>query len=253
VKLENIADGVHYLALRGVNVFFVQSGESWSLIDCGWANQAEPIRRAAESLYGINSRPASILLTHAHPDHAGSAKALAIFWDVPVYVHPDELAIAGGELAAITRHASPLDRYLVLPLLRLLGRKRREAIMADSSLQGVVQAFDPDDGVPGLPDWECIPTPGHTPGHCAYFRRRDRVLIAGDAVLTAPWGGLLTAWQRLSLPPYLSSWDWRQSRASIDLLARLEPRVLATGHGMPMYGEKLAQRLLPLSESHTGS
>ena len=27
--------------------------------------------------------------------------------------------------------------------------------------------IDPNAGVPGLPDWQIIPTPGHTPGHLA--------------------------------------------------------------------------------------
>ncbi len=38
--------------------------------------------------------------------------------------------------------------------------------------------------LPGLPDWEAVPTPGHTPGHVAFFRRSDRVLITGDALVT---------------------------------------------------------------------
>ncbi|GIH78254.1 hypothetical protein Plo01_46830 [Planobispora longispora] len=35
-------------------------------------------------------------------------------------------------------------------------------------------------------------------------------------------------------PPYISTWRWPAARQSIAVLARLEPRVLAPGHGRPM-------------------
>ena len=57
-------------------------------------------------------------------------------------------------------------------------------MLAGSSLKDVAQAFDPGVGVPGLPGWEYIPTPGHTPSHVSFFRPGDRVLITGDAVVT---------------------------------------------------------------------
>jgi Metallo-beta-lactamase superfamily len=46
------------------NVYFVRSGSSWVLIDAGWPNDASRIEKAAESLFGADSRPAAILLTH---------------------------------------------------------------------------------------------------------------------------------------------------------------------------------------------
>jgi len=58
-------------------------------------------------------------------------------------------------------------------------------------------------GFPGWPVWECIPTPGHTPGHVSYFRAGDRVLISGDAVVTLKvnsWAGLLLQRPGLSGP-----------------------------------------------------
>lgn len=41
-------------------------------------------------------RPASILLTHDHPDHSGSALELARMWSLPVHVHRDELPLVNG-------------------------------------------------------------------------------------------------------------------------------------------------------------
>jgi glyoxylase-like metal-dependent hydrolase (beta-lactamase superfamily II) len=247
-----IATGVYWLSVRGSNVYVAQSGSGWTLIDTAWAHCARPIHRAAESVFGANARPAAILLTHDHPDHAGSARDLAHQWDCPVYVHPDELALATArDVAAVEPYASPLDRRIILPLLRALGPRRSAAIVAGSNLEGVAQAFDPGDPVPGLPEWICVPTPGHSPGHVAYFRESDRVLITGDAVLTVDLNSPLEVLAlslgrnrpRLAVPPWYTNWNQRATEASIVALARLEPQVLAPGHGAPMLGASTAREL----------
>jgi glyoxylase-like metal-dependent hydrolase (beta-lactamase superfamily II) len=142
------------------NVYLVRSGSSWALIDAGWPKDVSRIERAAESLFGAGSRPAAILLTHDHPDHEGSALRLARTWDCAVYVHPNELPIATRDFAAMVASAVPLDRWVVLPLMRAMGRRRRAALFARSSLAEVALAFQLDAEVPGLPGWACIPTPG---------------------------------------------------------------------------------------------
>lgn len=103
-------------------------------------------------------------------------------WGCPVYVHPGELIPAtAGDLATVEKYANPLDRWIVLSLLRVMPRRRVESMLSRTRLKDVAQAFDPGAAVPGLTDWECIPTPGHTPGHVAFFRTSDRPLITGDA------------------------------------------------------------------------
>jgi len=243
------------------NVYFVRSGSSWVLIDAALANCGQLIRKTAESLFGANTRPTSILLTHNHPDHAGSAVELARMWDCPVYVHPDEMPYVGIEdLSTIEKYANPLDRWIILPILRMMPRRRVEAMLSSSSIKGVVRAFDPSAALPGLPDWECIPTPGHTPGHVAFLRTSDRVLIAGDAVVTVNlnslWGflswGLRRNKQEVSGPPWYSTWNWQMAKESVARLAGLEPRVLATGHGVPMLGEKIARELRAFADHFSG-
>jgi glyoxylase-like metal-dependent hydrolase (beta-lactamase superfamily II) len=168
--------------------------------------------------------------------------------------------VAIENLSTIEKYANPLDRWIILPMLRMMPRQRVEAMLSGSSIKEVVQAFDPRAPVPNLPDWECIPTPGHTPGHVAFFRTSDRVLIAGDAVVTVElnslWGFLLWSLRRnkkrVSGPPWYSTWDWQLAKESVALLARLEPRVLATGHGMPMSGDEIAQKLRAFADRFCG-
>ena len=181
-------------------------------------------------VFAATSRPRAIVLTHVHPDHAGSASDLARMWDVAVYVLPGELPLP------------PSGRIIGA----LAGVERRW--MFPSGQDGL-SPIDPDAGVPGLPDWQVIPTPGHTPGHLALFREADRALIAGDAVLTVnlnSLGDALSLRHTLGGPPRFATWNWRAATESVSELARLEPGVLVPGHGRPMACPVLAPALTAL-------
>jgi glyoxylase-like metal-dependent hydrolase (beta-lactamase superfamily II) len=113
---------VFHSAISGVNVYFVRSGSSWVLIDTSWSNRGPLIKQTAERLFGVGTRPAAILLTHAHGDHSGSALELARSWDLPVYVHPDELPLAAEKY--LPEYGDPIGRWLIEPLMRLMARRR---------------------------------------------------------------------------------------------------------------------------------
>jgi len=227
------------------NIYFVRSEAAWFLVDAGWQSDRARIAQAAVQLFGVGSRPENILLTHCHPDHAGAALDLARGWDREVLMHPAELPIATGDFEAMRAFAGPLDRWVVLPIMRAMGRKRREAVLSRSNMGEVARAFDPGGEVRGLPGWQCLPTPGHTPGHVAFYRPADRVLISGDALVTlrvnSPAG--LLGRQGLSGPPWYTTWDRRAARDSVIAIARLEPTVLCPGHGMPVTGPHLAAEI----------
>jgi glyoxylase-like metal-dependent hydrolase (beta-lactamase superfamily II) len=223
------------------NVYLIGTGSSWTLVDAGWFGSEKKIKAAADSVFGAGARPASIVLTHLHPDHSGATARLAERWRQPAYVHHDELPLAAGYQQA---YAIPLDRWLV-PVIRRLPKKTQDKIAAGGDLTAVVQSFDPAAGVPGLPGWEAIHSPGHTPGHISLYRRGDGVLITGDAVVTVDLNsllGVLTRRRGVFGPPRYSTWDWSAAQRSIAALAALEPRVLATGHG-PVWLDETAQAL----------
>jgi glyoxylase-like metal-dependent hydrolase (beta-lactamase superfamily II) len=240
-RAEAIAPGVYRLETgRGLtesNVYFVQSGPSWVLIDAAWRNRGPIIQTAAESLFGVGTRPAAFLLTHFHPDHSGSALELARLWELQVHVHPDELQFAAGGYNPAYAH--PLDRWVVAPLLRLIPRRKLQALQARDSLEGTAVAYDQAAPLPGLPDWECIPTPGHTPGHAAFFRRDDGVLITGDAIITVNANSLFDLLRHrhgVFGPPWITTWSWPLVEQSIARLGELQPTVVAGGHGPPLKG-----------------
>jgi len=237
-----IAPDVYLLGPWGrtqTNAYLVRDTSSWILVDAGWEGDGPRIRAAARSLLGPGPAPSAILLTHAHPDHDGAARELAAAWRCPVYVHPAEIPLATGDFAAMGRYAGPLDRRLILPLMRAIGRRRREATLARSSLAGIVRPLAPGGAIPGIDGWAWVHTPGHTPGHVAYVRARDRVVLSGDAILTLKvnaWSGLLRQAQGLSGPPWYTTWNREAATTSIVVIADLEPTVLAGGHGLPLAG-----------------
>jgi glyoxylase-like metal-dependent hydrolase (beta-lactamase superfamily II) len=242
-----IARGVHWLPVRGANVYFVRSGEFWVLMDAGYRSSAGAIAEAAARLCGAAGRPELILLTHGHPDHAGAAVDLAAMWKVPVLLAEAEMPFVNG--------TSLYPEPLVFWMARVLPRRVMEGLVRGSDLGAAIRSFDPRAVVPGLPHWSAIATPGHTPGHVAFFRPSDRTLISGDAVLTLAsssrlgGGGAGWLWDlarcrpRLSGPPTFVTCDWREAATSIVALAELDPWVLATGHGIPLAGRQVAPAL----------
>ncbi|MHB8908300.1 MAG: MBL fold metallo-hydrolase [Syntrophales bacterium] len=71
---------------------------------------------------------------------------------------------------------------------------------------------------------DVIATPGHTPGHLAFFFREASVLFAGDYDLTrfGPWYGDLYS-------------DIDETRASIERLRKLPAGIVLTGHDAGAY------------------
>ena len=241
-----IAPCVTRLDLGGrsqTNAYLVESGGATVLVDAGWAGDADRILAIVAALGTPGERPAAILLTHVHPDHSGAAQRLADAWDCPIVLHPAERPIAEGDFAAMERFAGPLDRWLILPLMRALGAKWRAEVLERGRLGPRVRELDPGGALPWLEGWTWVPTPGHTPGHVAFVRRADGVVLSGDALVTLrvnDLGGLLLGRPGLAGPPWYTTWDRRAAAGSIATIAALDPTVLGGGHGRPVAGRRIA-------------
>jgi glyoxylase-like metal-dependent hydrolase (beta-lactamase superfamily II) len=227
-----------------VNVYMIASKrapDEWVLIDAGLKWSCRKIKRMAALIFGKDSRPQCIILTHGHFDHVGSVQTLAEEWDVPVFAHflerpyltgrsaypPPDSTVGGGMMAsmAFLYPKKPIDITNRLHLL-------------------------PENGlVPNLPDWRYIHTPGHAPGHICLFRDEDKVLVAGDALVTTNQESVLsvmTQKRELNGPPKYFTNDWDAAFRSAKIIANLEPSLIAAGHGKPMSGPSLQEDLQEL-------
>jgi hypothetical protein len=78
------------------NAYLVRAESTWALVDAGWESDAGRIETDARALLGPGVTPSAILLTHDHPDHAGSARVLVETWRCPILLHSAEMPIARG-------------------------------------------------------------------------------------------------------------------------------------------------------------
>ncbi len=225
--IERIAPDVGWQPISFVNAYLIgHSGGPWALIDTGLPGWAAQIVEASEARFGAGSRPEAIYLTHGHFDHAGSALELAKKWKVPIFAHRLELPYLTG------RSDYPPPDPTIGGAIAFLSR----------SFPGEL---------PGLPGWEWIATPGHSPGHVSFFRSSDRVLIAGDAFATMDmdsWTGLVGGKKELARSGAPFVMDWDAARRSVQKLAELRPTVAGCGHGRPMENNGLPDRLKMFAE-----
>lgn len=247
-KPVEIAPGLALLQLSLVNVYFVgmpgAADRNWVLVDAALSFSAPWIRKAAAERFGPESRPAAIILTHGHFDHVGALKDLADDWDVPIYAHPLEMPYITGRSSY-----PPADPAVGGGAMAFLSRLYPRGPI---NVSDRVRELPRDGSVPYMPGWRWIPTPGHSPGHVSFFRDADRALIAGDAFVTMKQEslfGVLTRDRQVRRPPAYYTVDWHQSFVSVERLARLEPEVAATGHGIPMFGPEMRRQLWNLVQS----
>jgi glyoxylase-like metal-dependent hydrolase (beta-lactamase superfamily II) len=142
------------------------------LIDAGAGVDIDPILRNLERLDLLN-RQITILVTHAHADHAGGAGPLGDALGAEVAASPEAAAIieSANEEAASVNVGKRAGSY---PQDYRLPRGQVHRLLADGEVLAV-----------GNCAVTVIATPGHSIGHLCYLVERDgrRDLFTGDAVL----------------------------------------------------------------------
>lgn len=244
--MKRIAPGVAWHRVSIANVYLVGEPEgAWVLVDAGPPGCFETIRAAAVERFGADTPPAAIVLTHGHGDHAGSARALAEYWDVPVYAHPLEMPFLTGRAAYPP--ADPTVGGFIAFASRFSGPN-------GTDLGERVRAL-PEDGVlPALPEWRWLHVPGHAPGQVALWREEDATLLAADAFTTVDLDSaldLLSKKRKIARPTSPITYDWVRARRSLVQLAELGPFTVACGHGVPMAGPEVAGELQAFAEDFT--
>jgi len=235
--LSKVASGVFHTKIIFVNSYFVDTPGAFVLIDTGMPLSATKIKGAVENRYGAGVKPSAIILTHGHFDHAGSAYSLAEDWNVPIYAHRLEMPYLTGKSDYPPQ--DPTVGGAIAQMSRLFPH-------GGYDFKTRVHAL-PDDGeIAEMPGWKFLHTPGHTAGHISLWRESDRTLLAGDALTTMnldSWVSQVTEKKEFCSPPKPFTTDWQAARRSVELLADLEPNVVAAGHGEPISGADTARQL----------
>ncbi len=238
-KTQRVLPDIYMLDFRIVNAFIISFGSRyWALVDTGLENSDEYIIRAADDIFGAGTRPHAILLTHGHFDHTGSLKALTMHWDVPTYIHKNELAYITGQ-----KDYPLADDGISEGLVAEMSESFPHSAI---DIKDRATALPDDNSVPFCEGWRWVFTPGHSQGHVSFFRESDGTLIAGDAVSTVRQESLwsvMTQKETFTVPPSYLTEDFDKAAESIETLLRLEPALLLPSHGRPLEGEEIKKRL----------
>jgi glyoxylase-like metal-dependent hydrolase (beta-lactamase superfamily II) len=226
-------------------------GDAVTLVDTGYPGDRD---RLLASLVKIRRGPAdvaAVLLTHAHPDHLGSAEYFRSALAKPVLVHEDEVDNATGRRIEQVSKQTVL-RHAWRPSVMLWAR---DVIALDAEKVDRMASVDTFGGealdVPGRP--RPVHTPGHTSGHCVLHLPDRGVLLAGDALMT---GHALARSAGPQLMPDFFNNDSARARDSLHLVADLEAEVLVPGHGPAFRGSPVAAvaaALAPTSARRTAA
>ncbi|TCH98319.1 MBL fold metallo-hydrolase [Roseococcus sp. SYP-B2431] len=245
--VHEVAPDIAYLRLAIVNVAFLgpagAGDRGWVLVDAGLPGTKGMITRAAEARFGAGARPAAILLTHGHFDHVGVLVDLAEEWDVPVFAHALEHPYLDGTAAY-----PPPDPGVGGGLMSTLSPLfPRDPVRLGTRLR----ALGANGGMPVLPAWRWVFTPGHSVGHVSFWREADRAMISGDAFITTRQESAYAAMTQspeMHGPPAYFTVDWEASRESVRRLAALEPELVVAGHGRAMRGAGMRAALHRLAK-----
>jgi hydroxyacylglutathione hydrolase len=169
-------------------------------------------------------------LTHAHPDHQGSSHAICERLGIPLWCGQGD--VPAMETPGGVAGSSPPTWATFVQRRFWVGPPHP-----------VARALVEGDQVAGF---SVLETPGHSPGHVAYWRESDRVLIVGDVFFNI---NPLTGIPGLHEPPAAFTPDPPRNRASARRLGELRPRLACFGHGPPLRDPgKLADFIAQLPE-----
>ncbi|MEU6202679.1 MBL fold metallo-hydrolase [Micromonospora musae] len=188
----------------------VDDDGSVTLVDCGLKRAPVRIVRGLAALGKTPADVTRIVLTHAHPDHAGGAAELARRTGAPVVVHAADVEYAQAG------HAPPRDpRVTGGRLFSRFGGGNFPAV-------DVAQPLADGDVLPVGGGLRVVHTPGHSPGHVSLLHEPTGVLITGDALFNVVG---------LRWPIKVLCTDFRMTQETAHVLAELEYDVAAFTHG----------------------
>ena len=215
--MNPIIPGVFYFTgLIAGRVYLIEDADGLTLIDAGLASAPAKILKQLQARGYQASDIKRIAITHAHSDHVGGLPALKELTDAQVIASALEQPVIEGEIL-ISRppkaELSALGRLMRPPETRL-GKVSVDRVVGDGEALPEIMG--------GL---EVVATPGHAPGHIAFWQPEKRLLFCGDVIFRI-FG--------LGLPFSFFTLDMAENIRSIARLTALEASVVCFGHGNPL-------------------
>lgn len=209
--------------------------DSVTVVDPGWPTRTDvhgsivqPLRELLERRGRRLDDIAHVISTHAHPDHLGSAEAVARAAGAKLVVGARE-----WECIEAVRAGTGGDAYGVTPESVGAPRSALGAFAEESSHVRDHWYFpasrpeillEPGDDVPGFP-FRVLLTPGHTDGHLCFVSDSLGIVLAADMVLPRIYPGIGLSVASLGGNPVA------EYLGSLSALAQCDDFVVVPGHG----------------------
>jgi glyoxylase-like metal-dependent hydrolase (beta-lactamase superfamily II) len=186
------------------NHVLLKSADGHVLVDSGYVRYSAMTLSLIASPRGLNGEPlAKLVNTHCHSDHIGGNAAVKRTYGCPV---------------ALPESEAPLvERWDQKALLLDYADQRAERFAVDEILRaGSTHVW-------GELEWQALAAPGHDMHALIFYNPEHRVLISGDALWENGYGFVM--------PRALDPAALPATRATLELIAALDVRVVIPGHG----------------------
>ncbi len=208
--MTEILPGVHQV--DGVNAnsyFMLQDDGSLTLIDTGMSSDAKKILNyLSTNLSRKLSDVKTIVLTHAHVDHARGAYSIKKATGAKLAVHEaDSEYVSGNQKLPSPKGAIGFLFEIISPFFK-------------SKPVDVDQRLKDNDTIGRL---TVLHTPGHTPGSISLYDRERRLVFVGDTIRYMKG--------KLEGPPRQFTTDMKEAIKSVEKISNLEFDTMLSGHG----------------------
>ncbi len=198
-KIAEVQPGIYEIFLplpmrpTIVNIYLIDCHGAWALVDTGM-NTPDSVAALEDALAqaGIRLEDLNVVIgTHHHVDHFGTSATIKRRSGATTLLHRLEQERVNRMLtlgppsqnpdamAFFQTHGFPVDKYPIEGM--------RPTWMGTDQYNPVPipdRYLSDGDVVPvGDREFEVIWTPGHAPGHCVIYLRKEKVLIVGDHLL----------------------------------------------------------------------
>lgn len=260
-QTTEVAPGILWLrlplptVLDHVNVFALDDGDGWTLVDTGMDTRRSRAAWQAALDGPLSGRPVRrVIVTHYHPDHIGLAG----------WFQAQGAELLTSRTSWLYARMLVLDRHDRHPPEVLAFQNRAGVTGAALAAKAEEKPFNFADVVAPLPpgftrlsdgdlltaggrNWRIRFGQGHAPDHVTLFSESDHLVLGGDQLLPGISANLGVYPTEPDADPVT---EWMDSARALQAHAR-EDQLVLPGHKLPFTG--LPLRLRQMIENHEGA